>query len=60
MKESKPEFVIKLYYSDNETDIKSILNKSVSFFIEKEVEKLCLQNSWLHTIAEHIIFPLLT
>lgn len=45
MKESKPEFVIKLYYSDNETDIKSILNKSVSFFIEKEVEKLCLQNS---------------
>lgn len=55
-KASNDELNVKVYYSNNRTDIRNELKKSVLLFIEKEVKKLCAQNSWLHTGVEHIIF----
>lgn len=44
-KASNDELNVKVYYSNNRTDIKNELKKSVLLFIESEVKKLCAQNS---------------
>lgn len=44
-KASNDELNVKVYYSNNRTDIRNELKKSILLFIEREVKKLCAQNS---------------
>ena len=44
-KESKTDFIIKLYYSATGADIGTEIQKAILLFVEREVKKLCMQNS---------------
>lgn len=45
MNKDTNKLIIKICYSDNKVDIKNELKKSILLFIEREVKKLCMQNS---------------
>ena len=40
-KEHNTEFIIKMYYSDENVDVKAEINRAILLFIEREVKKLC-------------------
>lgn len=47
MKTSDNEFIVKVFFDENGSEVEDILKKSIMIWIEKEVKEICQKNSWL-------------